>query len=216
MKTDSQLQQAVIAELEWEPAVHAARIGVEVKDNVVTLAGQTDSYAEKWRAEKLALGVPGVRAMASELKVHLPGPSQRSDGDIAGAAENVLDWTSSLPAGAIQVMVEGGWVTLSGDVDWQYQKQAAADSVCRLMGVIGVNDQISVKPVAQLQARQADIKAALRRAAIVDADQITVDVHGGDVTLGGSIRNWAERETAKNSTWGAPGVRSVVDLMTLA
>jgi osmotically-inducible protein OsmY len=216
MKTDSQLQQAVMAELEWEPAVQAARIGVEVKDNVVTLAGQTDSYAEKWNAERAALRVPGVRAMASELKVHLSGPSQRTDADIAGSVENVLDWTSSLPAGAIKVMVEGGWVTLSGDVDWQYQKQAAADSVCRLMGVIGVNDQLSVKPLVMVDAVKADIEAALQRSVIVDARDISVAVHGADVTLGGTVHNWADRETAKNSAWGSPGVRTVVDLMTLA
>ena len=143
MKTDSQLQQDVSAELKWEPSVHAARIGVEVKDGVVTLAGQVDSYSEKWNAERAAQRVAGVKAMTTELKVHLTGLSKRTDADIAEAVENVLEWTSSLPAGAIKVMDEGGWVTLSGDVHWQYQRQAATDSVRNLMGVTGVSDQIS-------------------------------------------------------------------------
>lgn len=219
MKTDSQLQQDVSAELEWEPSVHAARIGVEVKDGVVTLAGQVDSYAEKWNAERAAQRVAGVKAMAIALKVQLTSLSERSDADIAGAVENVLEWTSLLPAGAIKVMVEGGWVTLSGDVDWQYQKQAAAGSVRTLMGVTGVSDQISIKPpgtAVMATAVKSDIEAALKRTAIADAKQITVAVRGADVTLSGTVHSWAERETATNSAWGTPGVRNVVDLLTLA
>lgn len=216
MKTDSQLQQDVSAELKWEPSVHAARIGVEVKDGVVTLAGQVDSYAEKWNAERAAQRVSGVKAMAIELKVKLTSLSERTDADIAGSVENVLEWTSSLPAGAIKVMVEGGWVTLSGDVDWQYQRQAAADSVRYLMGVIGVSDQISIKPSVSAKAVKSDIEAALKRTAIADARKIRVDVLGHDVTLTGSVHNWAERETATNSAWSTPGVRNVHDKMTLA
>ena len=216
MKTDSQLQQDVSAELEWEPSVHAARIGVEVKDGVVTLAGQVDSYAEKWNAERAAQRVAGVKAMTTELKVHITGLSKRTDADIAEAAENVLEWTSSLPAGAIKVMVEGGWVTLSGDVDWQYQRQAAKDSVRYLMGVTGVGDQISIKPSVTATAVKADIEAALKRTSIADAKRITVAVHGSDVTLSGTVHSWDERDTATNSAWGTPGVRNVVDKMTLS
>jgi osmotically-inducible protein OsmY len=216
MKTDNQLQQDVSAELKWEPSVHAARIGVEVKDGVVTLAGQVDSYSEKWNAERAAQRVSGVKAMATELKVKLTGLGKRTDADIAGSVENVLEWTSSLPAGAIKVMVEGGWVTLSGDVDWQYQRQAAADSVRYLMGVTGVSDQISIKPSVSATAVKSDIEAALKRTAIADAKKIHVEVHGTDVTLTGSVHNWAERETATNSAWGTPGVRNVVDKMALA
>lgn len=137
MKTDSQLQQDVSAELDWEPSVHAARIGVEVKDGVVTLAGQVDSYAEKWNAERAAQRVSGVRALATELQVQLTSLSQRTDADIAAAVENLLEWTSTLASGAVRVVVEGGWVTLSGKVDWQFQRQAATDSVRHLMGVTG-------------------------------------------------------------------------------
>ncbi len=219
MKTDSQLQQDVSAELKWEPSVHAARIGVEVKDGVVTLAGHVDSFAEKWNAERAAQRVAGVKAMTTELKVHLTGLSMRTDADVAEAVENVLEWTSSLPAGAIKVMVEGGWVTLSGDVDWQYQRQAATDSVRTLMGVTGVSDQIGIKPSLRpvtATAVKSDIEAALKRRSIADARKISVAVHGSDVTLSGTVHSWDERDTATSSAWGTPGVRNVVDMMSLA
>ncbi len=216
MKTDSQLQQDVSAELKWEPSIHSARIGVEVKDGVVTLAGQVDSHSEKWNAERAAQRVAGVKAMTTELKVHLTGLSKRTDADVAEAVENVLEWTSSLPAGAIKVMVEGGWVTLSGDVDWQYQRQAATDSVRYLMGVTGVSDQISIKPSVTASAVKSDIEAALKRTSIADAKKISVAVNGSDVTLSGTVHSWDERDTATNSAWGTPGVCNVVDRMTLA
>lgn len=216
MKTDSQVQQDVMAELKWVPSVHAARIGVEVKDGVVTLAGQVDSFSEKWNAERAAQRVPGVKAMTTELKVHLTGLSQRTDGDIAEAAENVLEWTSSLPDKAIHVKVEGGWVTLSGDVDWQFQREAAADRVRHLMGVTGLSNQIGIKPSVSAQAVKSDIEAALKRTSIADARQISVAVQGSDVTLSGTVHSWDERDTATNSAWGTPGVRKVVDRMTFA
>ena len=216
MKTDSQLQQDVSAELEWEPSVQAARIGVEVKDGVVTLAGEVDSYAQKWNAERAAQRVSGVKAITTELKVQLASPSTRTDGDIAESVENVLEWTSSLPAGAIQVMVEAGWVTLSGDVDWQYQRQAATDSVRNLWGVTGVSNQIGITLAPTATAVKFDIEAALKRTSIADARHILVAVHGSDVTLSGTVHSWDERATATHSAWGTPGVRNVIDVMTLA
>lgn len=215
MKTDRQLQQDVSAELEWEPSVHAAHIGVEVREGVVTLAGQVDSYAEKWSAERVAQRVSGVKAMATELTVQLTSLSQRTDADIAASVENLLEWSAKLPAGVIKVMVEGGWVTLSGTVDWKYQKQSAADSIRHLMGVVGVSDQITIKPSVSATVVKSDIEAALKRAALADAHQIAVTVHGTDVTLSGTVHNWAERETATNSAWRTPGVRNVVDMMVL-
>jgi osmotically-inducible protein OsmY len=215
MKTDRQLQQDVSAELEWEPSVHAAHIGVEVREGVVTLAGQVDSYAEKWSAERVAQRVSGVKAMATELTVQLTSLSQRTDADIAASVENLLEWSATLPAGVIKVMVEGGWVTLSGTVDWKYQKQSAADSIRHLMGVVGVSDQITIKPSVSATVVKSDIEAALKRAALADAHQIAVTVHGTDVTLSGTVHNWAERETATNSAWRTPGVRNVVDMMVL-
>jgi osmotically-inducible protein OsmY len=216
MKTDRQLQQDVSAELEWEPSVHAAHIGVAVKDGVVTLAGRVDSYAEKWSAERVAQRVSGVKAMATELTVQITSLSKRTDADIAASVENLLEWSATLPAGVIRVMVEGGWVTLSGTVDWKYQKQSAADSIRHLMGVIGVSDQISIKPAVSATVVKSDIESALKRAALADAQNIAVTVHGTDVTLSGTVHNWAERETATNSAWSTPGVRNVVDMMTLA
>jgi osmotically-inducible protein OsmY len=154
--------------------------------------------------------------MTVELKVHLTSLSKRTDGDIAEAVDNMLEWNSSLPAGAIRVMVEDGWVTLSGDVDWQYQRQAATDSVRHLLGVTGVSDQIGLKPSVKAKAVRSDIEAALRRTSIADAKQISVAVDGSDVTLSGTVHSWDERDIATQSAWAMPGVRNVVDRMALA
>ena len=216
MKTDSQLQLDVMAELKWEPAVHATQIGVEVKDGVVTLAGQVDSYLEKWIAERAAQRVAGVKVMTTDLKVHLTGQSKRTDADLAETVENVLEWTASLPAGAVKVKVEDGWVSISGDVAWQYQRQAAIDNVRSLSGVKGVSDQISIMPSVKAMAVKSDIEAALKRTSISDAKKISVAVNGSDITLSGTVLSWDERNMAANSAWGMPGVRNVVDMLTLA
>lgn len=216
MKTDSQLQQDVGQELNWEPSIDAAQIGVGVKNGVVTLSGQVDSYAAKWSAERAAQRVSGVNALAIDLKVRLSGLSVRSDGDIARSVENVLEWTSTLPAGAVKVKVEGGWVTLSGQVDWQFQKQAATDAVRHLMGVTGLNNQIALKRAVLASDVKSDIEAALKRTSIADAKKISVDVQDSDVTLTGTVQSWAERETATNSAWGTPGVFNVIDQMRLS
>ncbi len=215
MKTDLQLQQDVMAELKWEPAVHAAQIGVEVKHGVVTLAGEVGSYTEKWNAERAAQRVSGVKALAIELKVKLSAIGQRSDAEIAESAKNILAWSSPLPAETIKVMAENGWLTLSGDVEWQYQRQDAADSVRKLSGVTGVSNQIAIKPSLSATVVKSDIEAALKRRAVADAKTIAVDVSGGDVTLTGTVHSWAERELATRSAWGTAGVRNVVDRMSL-
>jgi osmotically-inducible protein OsmY len=219
MKTDSQMQEDVSAELQWEPSIHAAHIGVEVKDGVVTLAGQVDNYWEKWSAARAALRVSGVKAIAVELKVHLTSMSQRSDADIAQAVKNALDWTATLPADSVAVIVEGGLVTLSGSVGWQYQRLAAANSVRHLMGVTGVSNQISITPLGSAAGSaliKTDIEAALKRAAITDADNIAVAVKGSVVTLTGLVHDWNERDTAMYAAWGNSGVYNVVDKMTMA
>jgi osmotically-inducible protein OsmY len=215
VKTDLQLQQDVVAELKWEPSVDSTQIGVEVKDGVVTLAGHVGSYAEKWSAERAAQRVAGVRALAVEMDVRIQGSSQRNDVDIARAAESVLQWSVYLPAGAIKVMVEQGWITLSGEVPWNYQRRAAADAVRGLMGVTGVSDQITIKPKLTSDAVKADIEAALKRRASSEAKSITVEVQGADVTLSGKVNSWTERGMARHSAWGTPGVRNVVDNMTV-
>jgi osmotically-inducible protein OsmY len=215
MKTDAQLQHDVMEELKWEPAVHAAQIGVEVKDGVVTLAGEVGSFAEKWNAEEAAQRVHGVMALAVELTVKLSGLGMRNDTDIARSAENILAWSSSLPADAIRVMVQNGWVTLSGEVEWQYQRQSAAASVRHLAGVTGVSNQIAIQPSASATVVKGDIEAALKRRAAADANTIAVEVMGTDVTLTGTVHSWAERDLATRSAWGSAGVKRVVDKMEL-
>ena len=216
MKTDTQVQQDVIAELNWEPSVNAAQIGVEVKDGIVTLAGHVSSYAEKWDAERAAQRVSGVKALAIEMDVKLAGSSKRNDSDIARSAENVLQWTTYLPKDRVKVMVEGGCITLSGEVDWEYQRQSAAGAVRYLMGVTGVSNQIAIKSRVSSGAVKSDIEAALKRRATADARKILVEVQGADVTLTGTVHSWSERDLARNSAWGTPGVRNVVDKITVA
>ena len=215
MKTDAQVQQDVLAELKWEPSVNAAQIGVEVKDGIVTLAGHVGSYAEKYDAERAAQRVSGVKALAIEMDVTLPGFGKRNDADIARAAESALQWTTFLPKDSVKVMVEGGRITLSGEVNWEYQRQSAAAAVRYLLGVTSVSDQIVIKPKVSASAVKVDIEAALKRHAHDDAQKISVSVSGADVTLSGKVPTWSERDMARNSAWGTPGVRKVIDHMTV-
>ena len=215
MKTDSQLQQAVIAQLSWESAIQATHIGVEVRDGVVTLAGEVGSYSEKWHAERAVQRVRGVKALAIDLKVKLEGASRRTDADIGQSARNVLDWTSAVESEDVKVQVEGGWVTLSGEVDWQYQKQAAMDAVRGLLGVTGLSNQIALKHKPTAGIVKADIDAAIKRSAALASSEIQVDVQGSDVTLTGRVHSWSERELATDSAWSSPGVRNVIDEMTM-
>ena len=215
MKSDSQLQKDVMAELKWEPSVHAESIGVEVTDGVVTLAGHVGSYGEKWNAERAALRVAGVTAIAIEIDVKLTGASQRTDADIARSAENVLQWTTFIPNNSIKVMVEKGWITLSGQVNWGYQRQTANDAVRHLMGVTGVSDQIILKPSVSLNAVKADIEDALKRRARADAKKVLIEVNGADVTLTGTVHNWTDKELATHAAWSTPGVHNVIDKISI-
>ena len=215
MKSDSQIQKDVMAELKWEPSVHAESIGVEVTEGVVTLAGHVATYGEKWNAERAAQRVAGVHAVAVEIDVKLAGSSQRTDADIARSAENVLQWTTFLPTDSVKVMVEKGWITLSGQVNWTYQRQVAKDAIRHLMGVTGVSDQITLKPSVSLGAVKADIAAALKRRARADAQKISVDVNGSDVTLSGTVHSWADKELATHSAWSTPGVHNVIDKISI-
>jgi len=215
MKTDQQLQQDVINELAWEPSVNSTQIGVEVKDGIVTLAGHVGSYLEKWEAQRAAQRVSGVKALAVEMDVSLAGSSERNDVDIARAASNVLQWSTYWPEDQIKVLVENGWITLSGELDWEYQREAAERSVRGLMGVIGISNQIVLKSSASWKPVKSEIEAALQRRIHGDARHIMVDVNGADVTLSGTVHSWAERDAARNAAWSTAGVRNVADSLDI-
>jgi osmotically-inducible protein OsmY len=211
MKTDHMLQQDVIDELLWEPSVDATHIGVAVEDGVVTLTGTVPSYAEKRAAEEAALRVHGVRAVAEEIEVKLPGSMKRTDADLARAAADAIEWNVWLPEDALDVKVEAGVVTLSGTVPWAYQRKHAYDAVSRLVGVKRVVNLVVVKPRVTATGIKDKIEAAFERTAHEDAEKITVTVDGGEVMLSGSVRSAAERAEAVRSAWAASGVTRVKD-----
>jgi osmotically-inducible protein OsmY len=212
MKSNSELQRDVAEELRWQPNVREAEIGVAAKDGVVTLTGAVDSYAQKLAAERAAKAVLGVRAVAEELVVKLPSSSTRSDTEIAHSAVNALQWNTEVPHDRVKVVVEGGWVTLSGEVEYQFQKNTADEVVRCLMGVRGMTNAVTVKH-AKATAVEVDaaIRKALKRSATVDADRIAVTSKDGKVVLSGTVRSWAERVDAEDAAWAEPGVFAVDD-----
>ena len=196
MKTDAELQQDVMNELKWEPTLKAAEIGVAVKDGVVTLSAYVDSYVKKWAAERAAARIFGVRAVAEAIKVRLPGSLKRSDEDVARAVANVLEWNVLVPHDRVKVQVQDGLVTLSGEVEWGYQKFAAEEAVRYLIGVVWLSNQITVKPTVKPLDVKAKIESAFQRNALLDSRRITVETRGGLVILRGSVRSWGERAEA--------------------
>ena len=182
---------------------------VAVKDGFVTLSGYVDSYVKKGAAERAAARVFGVRAVAEEIQVRLPGSLKRSDEDIARAVASVLDWNVLVPHDRVKVQVRDGLVTLSGEVDWGYQKFAAEEAVRYLMGVVLFNNQITIKPPVKPLDVKDKIESAFRRNALLDSRRVTVETHGGWVILSGSVSNWAERAEAQWTAWAAPGVSEV-------
>jgi osmotically-inducible protein OsmY len=209
MKTDSELQQDVMDELKWEPTIKAAEIGVGVTDGVVMLSGYVDSFYKKWAAERTAARVFGVKAIAEKIQVRLPGSLKRSDEDIARAASNALEWNVLVPHDHVKVQVEDGLVTLSGEVDWWYQKDAAEDAVRKLVGVVFVGNRITIKPAVKPKDVKEKIVRSLQRNALLDSRRITVEIRGGWVILRGSVHSWAERAEAQWAAFAAPGVSEV-------
>ena len=214
MKTDAELQRDVMDELKWEPTIHATEIGVAVKDGVVTLSGKVDSHVKKWAADHTAKRVSGVKAVALEIKVILADSYKRADKDIAQSATKVLDWNLSVPSGRVKVMVQDGRITLSGDVDWYYQKERAENAVRDLVGVSGVINSITIKPmvpaVTAIEVKNK-IQEALKRNAklLLAAQKIKVESSGSKVILHGSVGTLAEYEEAEHAAWSAPGVSQV-------
>ena len=200
-----------MAELSWEPSVNPANIGVTVKDAIVTLTGHVDSFPEKWNAEIATRRVAGVKALAVEMEVNLPGSSARKDADIAQSATNVLSWMSYLPADAVSVTCENGWLSLAGQVQWDYQRKAMSAAVSNLMGVTGVSNQVILKPGMSVALVKSDIEAALKRQAHIDAEHILVEINDNVVTLSGHVRSISEHDLAKQSVWRSPGVHNVID-----
>ena len=211
-KTDAQILADVQDELRWDASIRDAEVGVAVKDHVVTLSGYVDSYAEKFAAIRAAERVSGVAAVADDLEVKLPQALVRPDTEIAHAAVNALRWDIQVPHDKIRVEVSDGWVTLEGQVEWQYQKWAAERAVQYLKGVKGVSNLVTLKPKgASPKVVSEKIKSALRRNAELDAEHITVEALDGKVTLKGTVRSWTERQDAELAAWSAPGVREVDD-----
>lgn len=211
LKTDAQIQIDVLEELRWEPSVQASNIGVEVKDGIVTLAGHVDTYAEKWHAEQAAQRVCCVKALAVEIDVKANGAVKRVDADIARSVQNILEWNVFVPKDSVKVLVENGWVTLSGQVIADYQRRTAASSIRYLSGVTGVSNQILLKPTVTVAAIKTDIEATLKRRASAEAKAIHVNVHNHEVTLSGKAQSMAERDLVSRAVWDSPGVWKVTD-----
>lgn len=211
MKSDAQLRTDVLAELDWDPAIKTGTVGVTAKDGVVTLTGHLGSYAEKYAAERAAQRVKGVQAIAVEITVKLPSGDERTDADIAQAAERALEWSALVPNGKIKPMVEGGWVTLTGEVEWEYQRRAAEKAVRNLMGVTGVSNTVKISPKLNASEVEKKLREALARQAQRESDRIQITVDGSQVTLRGRVHSFAELNAVQNAAWSVPGVAMVAN-----
>jgi osmotically-inducible protein OsmY len=215
-RTDTEIQKSVLAELQWDARVQPNEVGVSVKDGVVTLSGYVDSYLKKWAAEEAAHRVKGVKAVANDIEVRLPAFAERTDADIAAAVVRALEWDAFIPIDKVDVTVAKGWVTLEGDLEYQYQKEEAERAARRITGVRGVTNLIKVKPTRPTpNDLKKKIEDALVRNAQTDAERITVEVSGSTVVLKGTVRSYAEKQEAARVAWSAPGVTSVENLISV-
>lgn len=213
---DMQLRQLVIDELEFEPSINSINIGVSASGGVITLHGHVRSYAEKVAALQAARRVKGVRAIAQEIDVCYPAEIKTSDEEIAKRVLSVLKWHAMIPDEHVRVTAQKGWVNLSGELDWQYQKKIAEDEVRKLMGVIGVTNSIVVKSPVEAPDIKKKIEAALARNAHVEAEGIRVAVLDNRVCLEGHVNSWEDHDIIENAAWSVPGVQGVDDRLTVA
>jgi osmotically-inducible protein OsmY len=216
MKTDSEIERDVKAELGWNPDLKSTDIAISVKDGVVTLAGFVPRYIDKYEAEKAAKRVAGVLAVANDIEIRLPAVDERPDPEIAREVVTALKNQLPFSHERIKAVVRNGWVTLEGDVEWQYQRLTAERAVRPLKGVKGIINDIKTKPRVESSDIKQKIQEAFRRSAEVDANQITVETSGGEVILKGKVRSWLERDEAERVAWRAPGVTKVDDRIVVS
>lgn len=213
---DLSLRKTILEELEFQPDIDAANIGVAVDNGVVTLSGHVNNYAQKVSAERAVKAVKGVRALAEEIQVRLDKGAGTADDTIANRALNIIDWSSDLPVGAVKVIVENGWVSLEGQVEWQYQKEIVERAVRKLSGVVGVDNRLTLRPRVDVGDIQKRIEEALKRNAEVDAKGIHIKVEGNVVKLEGKVHLWRERQIVERAAWSVPGVNKVEDHLLIA
>jgi len=209
MKNDLQIQKDVIEELRWEPFLNSSEIGVAVKNGIVTLSGQVDSYSKKLIAERAAKKVAGVKAVAEDIQVGISPGFRKTDAEIAEAVLNALKWHSAIQDEKIKIKVENGNIKLEGEVEWEYQRSSIKSAIENLAGVHSVINLVTVKPKITPSEVQQKIKAAFQRSATIDAGKITAEVFGSKVILRGNVRSFAEKEDAEVAAWNAPGITSI-------